>query len=109
MNLLSWTLTWPAELSSLPGIQPFCCTSQANSQNRDTFQFFLYENSLQLDPLGEDVEFVLVQFVEIGGDHLDLLMRHQTGLLTGTTISPYLQTDPLFHQTQPKKPLQTRR
>jgi len=43
----------------------------------EDFRFFLEEHQLEslIDDIDLDVRFVVVQFVEIGGDHLDSLMK----------------------------------
>lgn len=45
--------------------------------------FWIMENELEVEPLSNDIQFVLIQFIEIGGDHLDLLMEYQQGRVTG--------------------------
>ncbi len=43
----------------------------------DSFVFFLQEFNLPLEPMPEDTRYVVIQFIEVGGDHLDSLMQFQ--------------------------------
>lgn len=55
---------------------PFIDTDIARSTvllTRADFDFFLKEHSILQQHLDHDTRFVLLQFLEIGGDHLDLL------------------------------------
>lgn len=69
-----------ATLDGKPPIDelPFLDTDIARAAvllTRETFVFFLHEFDITLNyPLLDETRFVSIQFIEIGGDHLDLLM-----------------------------------
>lgn len=41
---------------------------------REDFEYFLQEHNLQKEELSDDIRYIIIQFIEIGGDHLDLMM-----------------------------------
>lgn len=41
---------------------------------RSDFEFFLEENGICLEEYPQDTRYIVLQFIEIGGDHLDLIM-----------------------------------
>lgn len=47
--------------------------------SRENFDFFLEEFNVGRDAVqyAEDTRYVVIQFIEIGGDHLDALMQYK--------------------------------
>lgn len=44
------------------------------SHSRESFLFWLEENGLPLEEYDRDTRYIAIQFVEIGGDHLDRIV-----------------------------------
>ena len=67
------------EANVIPPIDdlPFLVTDIARATIlllREDFEYFLQEHNLQKEELSDDIRYIIIQFIEIGGDHLDLMM-----------------------------------
>ena len=51
---------------------------------REDFEYFLHEHHLQIEQLANEIRYIIIQFIEIGGDHLDSMMdqSHQSSKLS---------------------------